>query len=290
MAGFTDAEKVALLLKKMLGAPSTLSTTEAFSEPVRPARSAVFQSQFYAETIPAVAPSDLASVTTDDLGATVTGSVVGKTSSASSMIKKYVKVPLVVIAGTSDMSYECSLNATYGRVLQDAIPYNYDANGSYLYTLYKNDGTTIIPFGSGSWIVDPESGVLTFYDTISGVTSSLPPKISFYRYVGSKGAATSTQATDAIQSAELVFTKPITFQGGDETKTDDTLAAIVLDDRNLATLSVDVPCDALQIGGDYDGSWRVTVCGGGGSATATSFNIECRVSGAWVTKSSFTPV
>jgi hypothetical protein len=293
MAGsFTTSEKTSLLFKKLLGAPSTLETTQFFSEPARPARAAVFQSQFYSEEIPTVAPADLANVTTDDLGSGLSGSVVGKTSSTSPMIKKYLKVPLTVVAGTNDCSYECALDDTYGRVLQDAVPFNYDPNGSYLFVLYKNDGTTVIPFGTGDYLLDTESGILTFYspENITGVTAAAPPKISFYRYVGLKGAATTSQTTESISDTSLVFTKPITFDGGDSTQVSDTLAAIVLDDRDLSALSSSTPCMSLNFGDtNVDGSWRLVTYGGDGVATATSFHVETRQSGSWVTKSSFYP-
>lgn len=109
----------------------------------------MLQTQIYAQQIPSVAPSDLASVTTDDLGAALTGSYAGKTSTASSQIRKYVKIPLTVIPGTQDNAYEAVLDGTYGRVLQDCVPYNVDPLGSYLVQIYKSDGTTIIPFGQG---------------------------------------------------------------------------------------------------------------------------------------------
>ncbi|KAG5179785.1 hypothetical protein JKP88DRAFT_273619 [Tribonema minus] len=84
--------------------------------------------------------------------------------------------------------------------------------------------------------------------------------------------------------------RPITFDGGTSSVISDDLAAIVLDDRDISALSTSTPCMSLQIGGDTNGSWRISVYGGGGDSTATSFEIQCRVSGAWVTKSSFTPL
>lgn len=209
MSTYSNTDLATYLFKKSLGVPNTLDNTAPFSEPVRPARASVQQTQIYAEQIPAVAPSDIASATLDNGGAALAGSLVGKTSTASPMIKKYVKVPLVVIPGTQESAYECALDATYGRVLQDAIPFNTDPNASYVYTLYKNDGVTVIPFGLGNWLLDVESGVLTFYSysfATLGVSAALPPKISFYRYVGSKGAATAAQTQANITNSALTFT------------------------------------------------------------------------------------
>jgi hypothetical protein len=64
--------------------------------------------------------------------------------------------------------------------------------------LTKNDGTTIIPFGDGDWIVDNAAGVLRFYGTLpTGVSAGSPPKISFFKYVGAKGV-TSGAITSVV--------------------------------------------------------------------------------------------
>lgn len=286
MTTFTTVDLSTLLYKKSLGLPNTLDTTASFSEPVRPARASVLQTQIYAEQIPTVAPSDLASVTTDDVSSPLTGSIVGRTSAASPMIKKYLKVPLVTVPGSNAQAFECALDATYGRVLQDSVPFNIDPNGSYVYTLYKNDGTTVIPFGLANWNLDNESGVLTFYSDASviGVTAALPPRLSFYKYVGQKGAQTSQQTTNTISNSSLVFTKPETFIGGSTTDYADPNASIILDNRDIATLPADVPSMSLMIGGNYNGSWRISIFGGGGNALATSLHFQARVNGNWVTK------
>lgn len=290
MGSLTLTDLSTLLFKKSQGVPSTLDTTASFSEPNRPARAAVFQNQIYAETIPVVAPSDLSTASVDDAGAALSGSLAGKTSTASPMIRKYVKVPLTVIAGTQQNAYEAPLDATYGRVLQNSIPFNSDAGGSYVYTLYKNDGVTVIPFGLGNWNLDNEAGVLTFYSfsSISGVSALLPPVISYYRYVGALGAATAAQTQSVITNSALTFTKPESFAGGSTTAVDDTLHAVVVDNRDLAALN-NSPGMSLQFGGDYNGAWRVVVYGGNGVATATSLQIQVRLAGIWVTKSAFSP-
>ncbi|KAG5183121.1 hypothetical protein JKP88DRAFT_273098 [Tribonema minus] len=289
---FLTAEQATTLLKKLLGKPSTNVNNEFFQEPSRPARAAVFQTQIWSEEVPATAPADLASVTTDDGGHPIEGSLLGRTSSSNPMVRKYVKVPLTVVAGSENAAYECAADATYGRVLQDTIPFNYDDGGSYVYQLYKYDGATAIPFGLGSWLLDTEAGVLTFWEysqVSSFVTSTGAPKITFYRYVGGRGIASASQNAAAIETQSLTFQEPITFQGGDSGVITDALAAIVLDDRDLAALPLDTPAMALQLGADADGSWRVCSFGGGGSAAATSLAIQVRVGGTWVTKSSYSP-
>jgi hypothetical protein len=288
---FTSAQQTGLLFKKLMGKPSTNENSAFYAEPNRPSRPAVFQSQFYSQEVPAVAPSDIATATTDDLGAVLDGSVVGKTSTLFPQIRKYSKVALTEVVGSNGAAYECALDATYGRVMQDSIPFNFDDSGSYMVSVYKSSGAEI-PYGSGQFVLDCEAGILTFYtlSTITGVSAAQPPSISFYRYVGAKGAATSEQTVEQISGQAITFTAPETFNGGVTSTTGDDLAAIVVDDRNMANISSSAPAMALQFGSDEDGSWRLCVYGGGGNATATSLQFETRVNGVWVSKSSMFPV
>jgi hypothetical protein len=135
-----------------------------------------------------------------------------------------------------------------------------------------------------------QAGYLSFWSlgNVTNIDAAHPPMISFYKYVGKKGAATAEQTQTVIEGAPLVFSEPITFQGGDPAVATDDLAAIVLDDRNLASLASTTPALALQIGSDADGSWRLCCYGGDGDAAATSFTIEARIGGVWVTKTALT--
>jgi len=78
-------------------------------------------------------------------------------------------------------------NAFYHDSLKDSIPFNY-GDGSYNYFL-KDSNNNQIPFGMGDWVVDTEAGVLTFY---SSIPANMPPKISFYKYVGTKGVSSGS--------------------------------------------------------------------------------------------------
>ncbi|CAN0375719.1 unnamed protein product, partial [Phaeothamnion confervicola] len=154
---------------------------------------------------------------------------------------------------------------TYTRVLQNAIPFNYDDAGSYYANLYKaSAGATIgseIPAGvtGGSWVVDCEGGILTFYayENLTGVTDLLPPTISFYRYVGDVGLSTSETVISDLTSQDNTFTGVGTFDGGATSGTADSLQAIIVDDRDFST--VDGLAMSLQFGGNFDGSWRVLI-------------------------------
>ena len=97
MSGFSDSEKIDLLIKKFFGKPSTSTSLQFFQEAGLDSRPSVFQDQIYQDTIPATAPNDIKTATQDDDGASITGSVKGKTSSSNPMVRKYVKVQLVKI-------------------------------------------------------------------------------------------------------------------------------------------------------------------------------------------------
>lgn len=88
--------------------------------------------------------------------------------------------------GYTDLVVQDGKTCKFSRVLQAVIPYDF-GNGGYNTKLYKADGTQIY-FGEGNWLLDNYSGVLTFYGNLpSGVSASLPPGITFYRYVGNIG-------------------------------------------------------------------------------------------------------
>ena len=290
----SNLEKTNYLFKKLLGKPSTLDDREFFQEPNRPARSNVFQTQIFKDSIPATAESTLVALTdssVDNNGNTMAGSYEGKTSG---IITRYIKVPLTAITGTGGKAYEGleattshpnnnnsdgsggadGTSGTYNRITQDAVPFNFDPLGSYEIKLYKASGAEI-PFGSsgGEWVFDYESGVVTFYEysNISGIDESNPPLISFYRYVGEKGVGASLINTSV-------------FDAGNNTGSNDALAAIQLDTRDIATIADDDLSQSFQLGGNFDGSWRIVLTGGGDDATGTSFNIQVRTNGVWVNK------
>ncbi len=78
-------------------------------------------------------------------------------------------------------------NKSYFSIgLKDSIAFNF-GNGSYNYFITTQGGNPI-SFGQGDWVLDNDQGALTFYGTVpSGVSESVPPRISFYKYVGGKG-------------------------------------------------------------------------------------------------------
>lgn len=173
----TASQQASRLFKKSFGAGETLTSRDFFEEP-KLGREIIFSDQIWSESslIPTSAPS-LAP------------------GASSGVVQYFEKESLTHISGSLNRSY-------FSSNLIDAISFNY-GDGTYNYTLYKNDGTTVIAFGDGDWLVDTSAGLLTFYGTLpSGVTSVLPPKLSFYKYVGQKGtsnaAGTITQVVAGV--------------------------------------------------------------------------------------------
>lgn len=89
----------------------------------------------------------------------------------------------------------------------DIIPYFYgDATSPNNYKIKLTDDSdppNELIFGeptSGSWIMDTDSGVLTFYDDITTgltVNNANPPRISYWRYEGLTGNANIVEVFDA---------------------------------------------------------------------------------------------
>lgn len=156
----TAAEQALLVFKKDLNKGSTGLAFDFFEEPFTSRRSVILD-QIWAQSdmIPDTAP----------------GSTTG-------VVELHTDEALTVVLGTS--------NAFQTDALKDAIPFNFGDGVSYNYTLKDGLGN-VIPFGVGNWVVDPDAGIVTFY---SAVPANMPPTITFYKYVGTKGAASGPPA------------------------------------------------------------------------------------------------
>lgn len=190
----TPEQKSSRLFKKSMGAGETLLTRDFFEEP-KLGNANILPDQIWteAEDIPTTAP-----VLTN-----------GQTDG---VVQYFEKLALVHVPGSTDLAYSSD-------DLKDTIPFNF-TDGSYNYTLYKDDGSTQIFFGEGDWLVDTSAGVLTFYGTLpSGVSSSLPPKISFYKYIGAKGlqvtgATSGLNVKDPVSYATVEELSGATYDAG----------------------------------------------------------------------------
>lgn len=151
----TPTQIANFLFKKLLGKGSTNDSRQYFEEPYT-GRSSILLSQIWADSdqIPTHVPTLSADQT------------IG-------VVQRKVNVTLTAVAGTS--------NSFFSSQLVDAIPFNF-GDGSYNYAVTDASGNPI-PLGQNDWIVDGDAGVLTFY---TGTPTNMPPKISFYKYVGVK--------------------------------------------------------------------------------------------------------
>ena len=188
-------DKVDYLFKKSFNMPFTDKSSRFFQEKYYGAKPNVLASQIWNESdqIPSSAPTDLVNLTDSDNGDdnnSIINNFGGKTSSTNNKVKKYIKIQLESANVINDYSFKSPDHGTHGNILKNVIPFNHDAYGSYFYKLYKNNGDPI-SFDYGDWILDPDSGVLTFYnlDETTSIDKNNPPKITFYRYIGSTGLA-----------------------------------------------------------------------------------------------------
>lgn len=265
-------EKIDILFKSSYDLSSTGIDKEYYQEDFTNAkRKFILPSQIWADDIPANAPAMQYTDAQAILGST--NPIPGVTTPIDySYIKRYLTMEM------KNVGY--AENAFILSELKDSIPFTQDSGGSYIGELYRNDGTTKIPFGpsGGNWKIDHNTGILTFFDfaTVSSyVNAANPPKITFYRYEGTTGLiAGITQAPNLITNI---------FDGGDTSGVADTLSAVIVDSRDLGGFASNQYSMTFNIGGYFNGSWRIGVRGGGGNPDNTSLVFQKRKSGTWET-------
>lgn len=283
----TASEKANIAFKQIQGVPSTSDARETYEEPLIFARSAVLLDQIWGDSVPSVAPSNLQSLGDTDLdnnGFNMEGSLAGRTDGN---VTRYIKVKLEPVVTGEGQAYRAPISlvshpdgnsggspstgqsGSYNRVTRDMIPYNYDPAGSYLPVLYRSNGT-VISTGFGQWVINIETGIVTFYryqDIAAEVDPDNPPRLSFYRYTGSKGISVD---------AGTIF-------AGNESSTGDDLAALYVSNSDPAGMNLGQFTSSLNFG-TSDGSYRFTVAGGAGDPGGTSLHLQKRISGSWVTR------
>ena len=91
------------------------------------------------------------------------------------MIRKYIKLELSYVDGSDNGTNTREL--LKAEQLKDTVPFNHDPGLSYNYQIYDSEDN-VISFGDGEWILDTDSGVLTFYQVIlNNVSRTKLPKI-----------------------------------------------------------------------------------------------------------------
>jgi hypothetical protein len=159
------------LYKKLFGKAETSPARDFFEEPFN-APTSILTSQIWAQ-------SDQIPLTASAFSAS--GHIIG-------VVQFISGATLTAVAGTS--------NSFQSNELRNAIPFNFGPSGSYNYALAGNNNVSI-PFGTNDWLLDTEGGVVTFYN---GVPANVPPKVTFYKYVGATGFASASVST-AISSS-----------------------------------------------------------------------------------------
>lgn len=156
--GLTLARKADINFKKSKGLASTKTTREYYEESYVGLPS-IMSSQIWTNDslIPSTPPEGM-----------IDGQVEG-------VIERRIRVGLSIIEGSD--------NSFYSETLKDAIdPQRFGIDYAFL---VEDSLNNIIPAGSGNFDVDCAAGVVTFDDDY--VITNSPIKISFYRYVGTKG-------------------------------------------------------------------------------------------------------
>lgn len=267
----SNDEKTTLLFKKLMGKPSTVHTNAFFAEPGLSLKSVISSQQLWVDDFPNTpagfgnadgnaagnathANVDLTGVPFESDYKDSTDAVLNKNAN----IVKLVKLQLNPIAAANGLAYEHPL-------LKDAIPFNFGDGSSYNYNLYlhpdKNSGKPIaFGPGGGDWIVDPDAGILTFYNkgaafVTSDVTMEKPPSITFYRYVGRKGLGSILNSTpkfnNALVEGDLEVTGKVNLSGSDPGITVGSSTSVASMNNNNAPF--------VQFGSDNLGAWRFSI-------------------------------
>lgn len=201
--GVDPTEILNYLFKKSFGIPNTQVYNAYYGDNPATFNSipSVKTEKIYSQKIPFTAPTDMVEDTNwNTLGFGGTKLI----SSSIPYLANYQNVNMTYITGTYFPSFSVG-QVTYPVAIYstNTIPFYYGDGASYNITITASNETPL-DWGSknaGSWIMDTDSGVLTFYDdvTITDVTVSAanPPKISFWRYEGLTGNANIVEVFDA---------------------------------------------------------------------------------------------
>jgi len=186
----TESQKIDILYKRFFNASNVEDDREIDEEPYN-SYIRVFPQHIYQTPIPSTSP----------FGSPSTGA-----ANSNTTLELVKNLTLTGVVGAP--------NAFYNSQLIDCIPFNYANDGSYNPFLEINGGGTTISYGNGNWYIDTSAGVLRFLTGLpSGVSSSLPPRISFYKYIGSTGM--SVGLSDVLNTSNITDGQNIIISTGD---------------------------------------------------------------------------
>jgi hypothetical protein len=222
-----------ILFKKAFGLADAFPNQSLTLENVTN-RPAVYPSlQIYQQSIPSVAPTDINVVSFTSINGTATvGDVSTKkeVSTSNTHIVKYTNLTLRDATGSSNKKVSYYYNST-NNLLQYSIPNGYDpATNSYNVTVYNKNGVVVASNDTTDpWVLDPDSGVITFTSTSSSYYfTEGPPIITFWRYEGAFGFP-STGLTVSEYSS-LSSTAGISVSGINTIKFDTDSGFAVIDE------------------------------------------------------------
>lgn len=248
---YTLEQKIDILWKKHYGMSSTDEQKEFFQEDmsIQNKDFIIPDKQIWKDELPDTAPEMLY---TDEEALGVTNPIPGITYSH---IVKYQEMELEHISNSFGKSYKLT-------ELKDSVPFTYSGDGSYQGTLFDSTGSEI-KFGIGSWKIDHNTGILTFfnYDAVSSrVASDKLPKITFFRYEGDKGLTEYSTIHDSNEE----------FNDG-----------IIIDNRDFSTISTETLSNGVQFGDGSNGSWRMSVRTGVTESEDTTLVMEKMIDNIW---------
>jgi len=194
--GINPTEMLNYMFKKQFGIPNA-NPYNVYNVDLKNRISAINSSTLdkqYSQSIPYKPPSD--KIIDDTFNNVRYGGGSRYISSEKPYMIYYMNIPMIAADSVGQSFYVVDKNAS-GQVIsiltQNAISpyYGNDPNFSpptYLSELIiTNINGDILDFGesySGNWLLDCDSGILTFYDSIPTVNLDNPPRISFWRYEG----------------------------------------------------------------------------------------------------------
>ena len=195
-------DRTELLYKKFLGTPDGLPGTSYTSE-VGSANIHIFaQTQLFSQPIPPFAPTDL--VISGYVTITNGNTVIVKSDPGSGKLGTIYtsvsypwvqKITYLQLQQATPFSYYFNNPVSSLNLLQNAIPFNYDLGGSYNYSLFSTNTSTLelLPGKDPKWFIDADAGYLYFPSRQDDWKSyyGTQPFISFYRYNGTFGIPTN---------------------------------------------------------------------------------------------------
>lgn len=209
----SDAEKLNLVLKKVMGVPNTKPSdlNSLNQELPRPSRAAVFADQVYIQAIPrdADASGGVLTYATFRFTEDTAFAPAGETSTDAAVKgRRFVSAQYPYIAFYQNLRTESvnfSDQAFASTYLSGAIPGTL-AN-AYTPVVRNVTAATSINAVTDPWLLDGDAGIVTFFDNVAAATinKTNPPRVTFFRYEGTRGLGSAleswTQTADALYYA-----------------------------------------------------------------------------------------